>query len=303
MCEVKIQWHPGFVAAMDLELSANRNDLIYEREYNLNVKPLEIDLLVIKKNRDIILKNEIGKLFRGHNIMEYKSPQDHMDIDTFYKAQAYASLYKSYGETVDSRKADDITVSLVRETKPLELFRYFEQHRIPVTNPYPGIYYLTDNVLFSTQIIVARELVGQNHAWLKALSNRMDQQDMKNLLEQMYHLNEKYDQRLADAVFTVSANANQQIIYELKGDKNMRAVLEVFKPEIDKIIEERVDAAVAEKVGAAVEAANKASRQKEIRTAANMYQLGINVEKIAQAMGYSPDTVREWVGLSADVPY
>lgn len=45
----KIQWHPGFVAAMDLELSENRDDLIYEKEYNLNTKPLEIDLLIIKK--------------------------------------------------------------------------------------------------------------------------------------------------------------------------------------------------------------------------------------------------------------
>ena len=49
MKEIKVQWHPGFVAAMDLELSANRGDLVYEKEYNLNTKPLEIDLLVIKK--------------------------------------------------------------------------------------------------------------------------------------------------------------------------------------------------------------------------------------------------------------
>lgn len=36
MKDVKIQWHSGFVAAMDLELSVNREELIYEREYNLN---------------------------------------------------------------------------------------------------------------------------------------------------------------------------------------------------------------------------------------------------------------------------
>lgn len=51
MEEIKIQWHPGFVAAMDLEFGENRKDLIYEKEYNLNTKPLEIDLLVIKKIR------------------------------------------------------------------------------------------------------------------------------------------------------------------------------------------------------------------------------------------------------------
>ncbi len=47
MSDTKIQWHPGFVAAMNLELEKNRADLIYEKEYNLNTKPLEIDLLIM----------------------------------------------------------------------------------------------------------------------------------------------------------------------------------------------------------------------------------------------------------------
>ncbi len=122
MDSTKIQWHPGFVAAMNLEFSENRDDLIFEPEYNLNTKPLEIDLLVIKKQSDISLKNEIGTFFRGHNIIEYKSPGDHLDIDTFYKSMAYAALYKSYGRTLDAIKADDVTVTLIRETKPQGLF-------------------------------------------------------------------------------------------------------------------------------------------------------------------------------------
>lgn len=36
-----------------LELCENRTDLVYEREYNLNMKPLEIDLLVIKKDKNL----------------------------------------------------------------------------------------------------------------------------------------------------------------------------------------------------------------------------------------------------------
>ena len=30
MGDIKIQWHPGFVAAMNLELAENREDLVYE---------------------------------------------------------------------------------------------------------------------------------------------------------------------------------------------------------------------------------------------------------------------------------
>ncbi len=47
MEDTPIQWHPGFVAAMNLELAQYRNILRFEKEYNLNVKPLEIDLLII----------------------------------------------------------------------------------------------------------------------------------------------------------------------------------------------------------------------------------------------------------------
>ena len=238
MSNTKIQWHPGFVSAMNLELCENRNDLIYEREYNLNTKPLEIDLLVIKKDKDVQIINEIGKLFRGHNIMEYKSPEDELNIDTFYKSGAYASLYKSYGETVDIRTADNITVSLVRQSRPVGLFKYFKKHGIRVSNPYHGIYYVLDAVLFPTQIVVAKELDKKEHAWLKALSGGMEKQDMKELLERIDAL-KKFDRELADSVLEVSIRANQKMVEELRGDGKMcQALLEIMEPEILKIKEE-----------------------------------------------------------------
>ena len=106
-----------------------------------------------------------------------------MDIDAFYKAGAYASLYKSYGDTVDAIKADDVTVSLVRETKPEGLFRYFEEHQYRIMNPCRGIYYVEGSVLFPTQIIVTKELEQEAHVWLRALSDSAEKQDMEKLLE------------------------------------------------------------------------------------------------------------------------
>ena len=185
MSDTKIQWHPGFVAAMDLEFKENRADLIYEKEYNLSTKPLEIDLLVIKKEPYVQIVNEIGKLFRGHNIVEYKSPEDHLDIDVFYKAGAYGSLYKAFGETVDERPADEITITIIRDARPEGLFGYFEKHGIRVTNPYRGIYYVLDEVLFPTQIIVGKELEQKGHAWIKALSDGIQKQEMWELLERI----------------------------------------------------------------------------------------------------------------------
>lgn len=248
MEDTKIQWHAAFVSAMDLELSQNRSDLEYHKEYNLNTKPLEVDLLVIKKNSHIRITNEIGKLFCGHNIVEYKSPLDHLNIDTFYKAEAYACLYKAYGKTVDERKAEDITVSLVRESKPTGLFAYFKEHGIAFTNPYKGIYHVTESVLFPTQIIVTKELNPKEHIWLKALSGQMKKQQMRELLEKIEKLDLKFDRELADSVLQVSISANKQVVEELRGDENMcQALLEIMEPEINKI-KQQVTEQVTEQV-------------------------------------------------------
>ena len=34
-----LKWHPGFVAAMNLEFAEDRAGVIFEKEYNLNTKP------------------------------------------------------------------------------------------------------------------------------------------------------------------------------------------------------------------------------------------------------------------------
>lgn len=254
MKDTKVQWHPGFVAAMNLELAKNRDDLIFVKEYNLNTKPLEVDLLVIKKDKCVATDNEIGAIFRGHNILEYKSPQDHLDIDIFYKVGAYASLYKSYGETVDSIKADDITVSLVRDAKPVELFRYFEKHRYTITTPYRGVYYIEGMVLFPTQIIVTKELERDAHIWLKVLSDRIEKRDMEELLKRISRLTEQGDKELADSVLEVSAQVNREVLEELKGDDNMsEALLEIFMPIVEPLIEARIEPLIATRVEAGIE--------------------------------------------------
>ena len=97
----KIQWHPGFYVAAEIELRQNRADLEYHREYNLSKKPLQIDLLVIEKLKDVQIQNEIGKIFRRYNIIEYKSPDDGLTVDDFVKTLGYAYLYKGLGEKVN----------------------------------------------------------------------------------------------------------------------------------------------------------------------------------------------------------
>ncbi len=204
MIDTKIQWHPGFIAAMNLELKEYRANLIFEKEYNLNTKPLEIDLLIIKKEADIRISNEIGEFFRGHNILEYKSPGSHLSIDTFFKTLAYSCLYKSYSDTTDSISADDITMSIIRESKPEGLFQYFKENSCQITNPYKGIYHIKGPFPFPSQIIATGELDKKTHTWLSALSGKLNEEDIQNLLEHTNQITGKTQREMADSVLEVS---------------------------------------------------------------------------------------------------
>lgn len=110
-----LHWHPAFYGAAELEFRSNKNDLEFEREYSLSKEPLRADLLVIKKMTDAVIENEIGKIFRKYNMIEYKSPGDGLSIDDYYKTVGYACLYKGLGASVNQIPAGELTVSLVRE--------------------------------------------------------------------------------------------------------------------------------------------------------------------------------------------
>lgn len=63
MKDTNIQWHSGFVGAINLEFKKNYDDLLFEKEHHLNTRPLEIDLLWSEMQRHmdcfIILRNMI----------------------------------------------------------------------------------------------------------------------------------------------------------------------------------------------------------------------------------------------------
>ena len=277
MDERLIQWHMGFTAAVDLELEENREDLEYTKEYSLNSRPLQADLLVIRKDRGKPVANEIGRLFRGHNIMEYKSPRDELDVDAFYKAGAYAALYKSYGKCSDERKADDITVSLVRHARPEGLFEYFSGRGVKVSRPYKGIYYIEGCVLFPTQVIVGKELDRKAHVWLRALSGGLGREEIKELLEKAEGLGTKQERELAGSVLEVSLRANWEMIQELRGDEDMcQALMEIMEPEISKIRE--ADAREFEKI-------REEEARKLISCAVESFRdMGIGEDRIREAI-------------------
>ena len=107
-------WHPGFLGAMEIEFRSYRKSLDFDDEHTLSKEPIKMDLLVIKKDRAINITNQIGNIFRGNIILEYKSPDDGITIDDYYKTVAYAYLYKGLGKTVNEIPGSELTVTMAR---------------------------------------------------------------------------------------------------------------------------------------------------------------------------------------------
>ena len=204
------KWHPAFCAAAELELRDNRNDLSFNREYSLSKEPLQIDLLVIKKPPHVKVKNEIGHLFRQHNVIEYKSPKDSLNIDDFYKTLAYAFLYKRLAKEVDGIPVSQLTLSLVRQGYPREMVKKLEAEGMQIQRQYPGIYYV-EGAPIPAQIIATNELDAENHRRLRVLTSKLSEADAREFLAEAKRYANKGDINNINAVLKVSSDANYAV--------------------------------------------------------------------------------------------
>ena len=74
MKDGKIQWHPAFGAALQIELSDELDKVQIEEEHLLGKKPMQADFVVHKVDRDQEIRKNIGRLFRKHNIRYMDMP-------------------------------------------------------------------------------------------------------------------------------------------------------------------------------------------------------------------------------------
>ena len=220
---------------MKLELKANKKDLSFKSEHTLNTKPIQIDLLVIKKQKDVKIINEVGRFFRQHNILEYKSPEDELGIDEYFKTMSYACLYKANGDEEDCIKSSDVTISLVHEGMTRTLIKWLKNNNCNVLEQFKGVYYVTgEKVLFPTQLIISSRLNGSEHQWLTALTSKMDESNAKRLVSSVQDLTDKDDRSYADSVLYLAMEENKALFNKLKEVPEMNeALIKLMRPELD----------------------------------------------------------------------
>lgn len=303
----KIQWHPAFCAVMQIELKDSMENLITEEEHQLSKKPLDPDILIIKKSAEKPITKNIGRIFRKYNLIEYKSPEDYMSTDDYYKVQGYASILKGTSPTQDAIKYDEITISLISLHYPRKMIRHLtEVRKYHLETVDLGIYYLHGSE-FPVQIVVTSQLDKTENLWLHALTDNLCEQDVIPRLLTEYERNHK--NTLYESAMDVIVKANKEIL--IKEEPSMcQALKELYEEMYGDEIRKKMDAEIAAaKVAAEATGEARGEARGEVdgalrkaqKTAFNMKKSGFSDAVIADILEVAVSVVQQWLAGAAPV--
>jgi len=241
-------WHPAFIEALQMELQEYEGALEFHPEYQLTAEPLRIDCIVIKKTKNIVIKKNIAVIFRGFNLLEYKSPGKSVSVADFYKVYAYACLY-AY---INKVPITGLTISFIESSYPQKLIKHLKNERgYKIAETSPGIYTIDGDVL-PIQIIDSRKLSLEENLWLKGLSKEHNKFTISRINRE---INKKGKAAQLDAYLYVIISANYKAAKEAVKMSRM-------SKNFDRFLEETGLAAKAEARG---EARGKAKGREEGR--------------------------------------
>jgi len=227
----------GTYGGLMLSLRDFRDRLVSYPGFQLNMKPREIDCLIIDKcDPDEPMDNDIARFFRKHNIIELKNPQEALNINTVWKVISYAAQYKSEGTSDDPRDASDITITILRAAKPKKALRQLKEGGYTIENAYPGIYYIGGMVDMRMQIVVSSELEGDDYVPLRIQRRNADRSDYRRFLE---NTDKVYTEDESDLVSMILENGlyggrKEVVSMARKNSVSYKIMREVLKDELEE---------------------------------------------------------------------
>jgi hypothetical protein len=268
----RINWHPAFVQALQLELFDYKDVLEFNHEYQLTAAPLQIDLIIIKKPEKLLIDKNIARIFKTWNICEFKSPGDYLSIKDFLKVYAYANLYAAITPGVD---LSGITLTFVENRYPRKLIQYFTKVRhYMVEETWPGIHTVSGDFL-PIQIIESKKLPEAENLWLKSLTYDLEVETANVILEEGQR---RAEETPLDAYLDVLTRANPDIFLEVQTmakRKPRRSFEEVFT-----------------EAGIIPEWMARGEEKKALEIARNLLSEGLSVEKTAKLATLPIEKVR-----------
>jgi hypothetical protein len=284
MSKERIDWHGAFYSAIKLEFRDYRDDLEFKFEQELNTKPLRIDAVIIKKKRDVVIKKDLGAIFRLENILEYKSPDDDFSVVDFNRTMAYCFLYLALNK-ISPR---DLTLTIIGSTYPQAVIKHCaEFYGWNFAEASSGIYRASGaapKFPLRIQIIDSRKLSAEDDLWLKELRRDLEQPTLEALLEHADR-NEEEDTR---RYFYALAKANELLFKEKGMDQKLERVFDEWanvikaKKEIAETEKE-----ISEKKAQYEKHGEEIGRKQGVQAVLELWKQGKSPDEVAQMYGMS----------------
>ena len=157
---------------------------------------------------------------------------------------SYACLYKSTTGRVDEILDTDITITLVREQRPVKLLRQLRSKYMVVKRG-KGIYQIS-GMLFPMQIVVACELKKSAHIWLKSLTRNLNMEDAEDLLNHCDRLRtDDVEYSKAKSVVNLVSDVNEELFKQITagGEKMSDELKYMILPELKEAHEQLAELA------------------------------------------------------------
>lgn len=186
----KTYWHEAHFQALQMELHEYADILEFHEEHPLSKEALRIDVVIIKKNKDVQIDKNIGRIFRKFNIVEFKSEEDSFSVWDYNKILGYAYLYSSFEQIPMS----DITLTVSLTMYPRELVKYLvNECGLTIADTGEGIYYIEGGAV-PIQILESKKLSKSANIFLRSLRSNLSTEDIMDTLtlyKEQRPLNEK----------------------------------------------------------------------------------------------------------------
>lgn len=276
----RTRYHYGFYSAMKVEYDLVHARVRYEQEIELGEDPVQLDFLIIKTEGE--LKDAIGEYFRRVNLFEYKSPEDGLSIDDFYKAQGYALIYKEYDRKVNELPIEEITLTFVRHVYPRELMKALKKSGYEIRETHRGIYRIEGKIIIPIQIVVSSRLAEGEYEGLKLLAKGCTKEAVVKYAERVILSGDEYVKTNAGTVIEICLNINKELDRQIKEDEAMhKTIREIFKEDFD----------VAESKGRQ-EGRQEGVNETNERVASDMLKKNLPLSLIEEISKLSEETIR-----------
>ncbi|MBQ3645334.1 MAG: hypothetical protein II960_01915 [Synergistaceae bacterium] len=272
---------------MKVEYDLVRAPVTYEQEKELGEDPLRLDFLIIKKEANVELSDPIGKFFKRVNLFEYKSPEDGLTIDDFYKAQGYGLIYKGFDRKVNELPINEITLTLVRHSYPRDLIKLLRETGFKIIETHSGIFEVEGKISIPVQIVVSSKLPDGEYDGLKLLSKGATAEGIIDYVEKANLSENENIRENVKTVIGVCLSVNKKLSEELKEAGKMNDIFkDTFGYLFEKDFYEAEQKGIQEGIKEGIENAN-------VRVAKDMLKENLPLSLIEKISKLSEDVIRK----------